>query len=90
MLIHYKNYILEENSIKLHNKNTESTTFDTGNNIKDIFLDLEKKLFDLTNFKKDNYEFRDFASVTKSSLKLIEKAFKKKESTPELCQVFLI
>ena len=60
------------------NKNTESTTFNTGNNIKDIFLDLEKKLFDLTNFKKDNYEFRDFASVTKSSLKLIEKAFKKK------------
>ena len=60
------------------NKNYESTTFETSNNIKDIFLDLEKKLFDLSNYKKDNYEFRDFASVTKSSLKLVEKAFKKK------------
>ena len=60
------------------NKNSETTTFDTSSNIKDIFLDLEKKLFDLSNFKKDNYEFRDFASVTKASLKLVEKAFKKK------------
>ena len=60
------------------NKNNESTFFETSNNIKDIFLDLEKKLFDLSNFKKDNYKFRDFASVTKSSLQLIEKAFKKK------------
>ena len=60
------------------NKNNESTTFDTSKNIKDIFLDLEKKLFDLSNLKKDTYELRDFASVTKSSLKLVEKAFKKK------------
>ena len=31
------------------NKNNESTTFETSNNIKDIFTDLEKKLFDFTN-----------------------------------------
>ena len=60
------------------NKNNESTKFETSNSIKDIFLDLEKKLFDLSNLKKDNYEFRNFASVTKASLKLVEKAFKKK------------
>ena len=60
------------------NKNNESTTFETSSSIKDIFLDLEKKLFDLSNFKKDNYEFRNFASVTKASLQLVEKAFKKK------------
>ncbi len=60
------------------NKNNESTTFETANNIRDIFMDLEKKLFDLTNFKKDNYEFKNFATVTKSSLQLVEKAFKKK------------
>ena len=60
------------------NKNNESTTFETSNSIKDIFLDLEKQLFDLSNLKKDNYEFRNFASVTKASLKLVEKAFKKK------------
>jgi replicative DNA helicase len=59
-------------------KNNESTTFQTSNNIKEIFLDLEKKIFDLSNFKKENYEFKDFASVTKSSLQLVEKAFKKK------------
>ena len=60
------------------NKNNEITTFKTSNSIKDIFLDLEKKLFDLSNLKKDNYEFRDFASVTKGSLQLVERAFKKK------------
>jgi len=60
------------------NKNNESTTFKTSNNIKDIFIDLEKKIFDLSNFKKDNYEFRNFATVTKASLQLVEKAFKKK------------
>ncbi|MDB3973187.1 replicative DNA helicase [Alphaproteobacteria bacterium] len=59
-------------------KNTETTSFETSNNIKDIFLDLEKKLFDLSNFNKDSYEFKDFATVTKSSIKLVEKAFKKK------------
>ena len=59
-------------------KNKETTTFETSSSIKEIFVDLEKKLFDLSNFKKDNYEFRDFASVTKSSLQLVEKAFKKK------------
>ena len=56
-------------------KNKETTTFETSSSIKEIFVDLEKKLFDLSNFKKDNYEFRDFASVTKSSLQLVEKAF---------------
>ena len=65
------------------NKNSESTTFNTSSNIKDIVLDLEKKLFELSNFKKDNYEFKDFATVTKSSLKIVEKAFKKKGSTLE-------
>ena len=60
------------------NKNNESTTFETSIGIKDIFLDLEKKIFDLSNKKKDNYELRDFASVTKASLQLVEKAFKKK------------
>ncbi|MAD48403.1 MAG: hypothetical protein CMQ53_03510, partial [Gammaproteobacteria bacterium] len=59
-------------------KNIESTSFNTSSNIKDIVLDLEKKLFDLSNFKKDNYEFKDFATVTKSSLQIVEKAFKKK------------
>ena len=59
-------------------KNTETTSFETSNNIKDIFLDLEKKLFDLSNFDKDSYEFKDFATVTKSSIQLVEKAFKKK------------
>ena len=59
-------------------KNNEATTFQTSNNIKEIFLDLEKKIFDLSNFKNENYEFKDFASVTKSSLQLVEKAFKKK------------
>ena len=60
------------------NKNNESTTFQTSHTIKDIMLDLEKKLFDLSNFKKDNYEFRNFSTVTKASLQLVEKAFKKK------------
>ncbi len=60
------------------NKNIESTTFETSNNIKDIFLDLEKKLFDLSNLKSNQYEFKDFASVTKASLQLVEKAFKNK------------
>ena len=60
------------------NKNNESTSFETSNSIKDIFLDLEKKLFDLSNLKKDNYELKNFASVTKASLQLVEKAFKKK------------
>ena len=59
-------------------KNPEATSFETSNNVKDIFLDLEKKLFDLSNFNKDSYEFKDFATVTKSSIKLVEKAFKKK------------
>ncbi len=59
-------------------KNNESTSFVTENSIKDMVLDLEKKLFDLSNFKKDNYEFKDFATVTKSSLQIVEKAFKKK------------
>tara|TARA_B100000963_G_scaffold64102_1_gene52050 strand:- start:1234 stop:2655 length:1422 start_codon:yes stop_codon:yes gene_type:complete len=60
------------------NKNSESTNFETSSSIKDILTDLEKKLFDLSNLKKDDYEFRDFASVTKGSLKLVERAFKKK------------
>ena len=60
------------------NKNNESTSFETTKNIKDMVLDLEKKIFDLSNFKKDAYEFKDFATVTKSSLQIIEKAFKKK------------
>ena len=60
------------------NKNSEITSFETSSNIKDIFLDFEKKLFDLSNLNNDNYELRDFASVTKSSLQLVEKAFKKK------------
>ena len=60
------------------NKNNEVTTFDTSKNIKDILLELEKKIFDLSNLKKDNYELRNFASVTKASLQLVEKAFKKK------------
>ena len=60
------------------NKNIESPTFETSKNIKEIFLDLEKKLFDLSNINKDNYEFRDFSSVTKGSLQLVERAFKKK------------
>ena len=59
-------------------KNLESTSFDTSNSIKSIVLDLEKKLFDLSNIKKDSYEFKDFATVTKSSLQIVEKAFKKK------------
>ncbi len=71
------------------NKNNESTTFETSNSIKDIFLDLEKKLFDLSNLKKDNYEFRNFDSVTKSSLKLIEKAFKKKGKYSGIVSGFL-
>ena len=82
----FKNYLetLQELFIRrelfkiTQNKNSESTTFNTSSNIKDIVLDLEKKLFDLSNFKKDNYEFKDFATVTKSSLKIVEKAFKKK------------
>ena len=50
-------------------KNNESITFETTNNIKDIFLDLEKKLFDLSQsvisfeFGKpiitENYSFDD-------------------------------
>ncbi len=60
------------------NKNIETTNFETSKSIQDIFLDLEKKLFDLSNLKKENYEFRNFASVTKASLQLVEKAFKKK------------
>ncbi len=60
------------------NKNNETTNFETSLSVKDIFLDLEKKIFDLSNFKKDSYEFRDFATVTKSSLQIVEKAFKKK------------
>ena len=71
-------YIRRELFKITQNKNAESTTFNTSSNIKDIVLDLEKKLFDLSNFKKDNYEFKDFATVTKSSLKIVEKAFKKK------------
>ena len=46
-------------------KNHESTTFQTSNNIKEIFLDLEKKIFDLSNFKKENYEFNKVTSCVK-------------------------
>jgi len=82
----FKNYLetLQELYLKrelfkiTQSKNTEATSFETSNNVKDIFLDLEKKLFDLSNFNKDSYEFKDFATVTKSSIKLVEKAFKKK------------
>ncbi len=82
----FKNYLetLQELYVRrelfkiTQSKNSESTSFDTSSNIKDIVLDLEKKLFDLSNYKKDNYEFKDFATVTKSSLKIVEKAFKKK------------
>ena len=59
-------------------KNNETIQFDTKKNIKEIFLDLEKKIFDLSNHNKDSYELKDFATVTKSSLKIVEKAFKKK------------
>ena len=45
--------------------------------IKDIFLDLEKKYL-ISLIKKDNYELRDFTSVTKASIQIVEKAFKKK------------
>ena len=60
------------------NKNVESTTFETSKNIKDIFLDLEKRLFDLSSAKKGDNELKNFSSVTKSSLQLVERAFKKK------------
>ncbi len=82
----FKNYLetLEELFLRrelykiTQNKNVESTSFETSKDIKNIFLDLEKKIFDLSNLKKSDYEFKDFASVTKSSLRLVEKAFKKK------------
>tara|TARA_Y100000996_G_C22557735_1_gene656219 strand:+ start:2112 stop:3533 length:1422 start_codon:yes stop_codon:yes gene_type:complete len=82
----FKNYLEDLQELFLRrelfkitqNKNIEATSFETSNNIKDIFLDLEKKLFDISNFKKNDYEFKDFATVTKSSLQLVEKAFKKK------------
>ena len=61
---------------------TNKTNFIIGEIKPDKILDLEKKLFDLSNFKKDNYEFKDFATVTKSSLKIVEKAFKKKVTAP--------
>ena len=35
------------------NKNNETTSFDTSLSIKDIFLDLEKKLFDLTSLMSE-------------------------------------
>ncbi len=60
------------------NKNIESTSFETSNSIKDIVLDLEKKIFDLSNFKKDDYELKNFSTVTKKSLQIVERAFKKK------------
>ena len=41
-------------------------------------INIYKVETDLSNFKKENYEFKDFATVTKSSLQLVEKAFKKK------------
>ena len=82
----FKNYLESLHELYLRreifkitqSKNLESTSFDTSNSIKSIVLDLEKKLFDLSNIKKDSYEFKDFATVTKSSLQIVEKAFKKK------------
>ena len=89
----FSNYLESLNELYLRrelfkitqSKNNETIQFDTKKNIKEIFLDLEKKIFDLSNFNKNSYELRDFASVTKSSLQLVEKAFKKKRKVLRCC-----
>ena len=59
-------------------KNYEISNFTTDKNVKDIIVQLEKDIFEITNFNKDTFEIKDFKTVTTSSLKLVEKAFQRK------------
>jgi len=72
----FLNYVLDLEDLYLRreifkttqNKNQEISNFTTDKNVKDIIIELEKEIFEITNFK----------SVGTSSLQLIEKAFQKK------------
>ena len=82
----FLNYVLDLEDLYLRreifkttqNKNQEISNFTTDKNVKDIIIELEKEIFEITNFKKDTFEIKDFKSVGTSSLQLIEKAFQKK------------
>ena len=82
----FLNYLLDLEDLYLRreifkttqNKNQEIANFTTDKNVKDIIVELEKEIFEITNFKKDTFEIKDFKSVGTSSLQLIEKAFHKK------------
>jgi len=82
----FLNYLLDLEDLYLRreifkttqNKNQEIANFTTDKNVKDIIVELEKEIFEITNFKKDTFEIKDFKSVGTSSLQLIEKAFQKK------------
>jgi replicative DNA helicase len=71
-------YLRREIYKTTQDKNKEISNFSTDKSVKDIIVELEKDIFEITNFKKETFEIKDFKSVGTSSLKLIEKAFQKK------------
>ena len=75
----FLNYVLDLEDLYLRreifkttqNKNQEISNFTTDKNVKDIIIELEKEIFEITNFKKDTFGIKDFKSVGTSSLQLI-------------------
>ena len=67
----FLNYVLDLEDLYLRreifkttqNKNQEISNFTTDKNVKDIIIELEKEIFEITNFKKDTFEIKDFKSV---------------------------
>lgn len=82
----FLNYVIDLEDLYLRreifkttqNKNNEIANFTTEKSVKDIIIELEKDIFEITNFKKDTFDIKNFKTVGTSSLKLIEKAFQKK------------
>ncbi len=71
-------YLRREIFKTTQDKNKDISNFTTDKSVKDIIVQLEKEIFEITNFKKDSFEIKDFKSVGISSLKIIENAFKNK------------
>ncbi len=82
----FLNYVIDLEDLYLRreifkttqNKNNEIANYTTEKSVKDIIIELEKDIFEITNFKKDTFDIKNFKTVGTSSLKLIEKAFQKK------------
>ena len=67
----FLNYVLDLEDLYLRreifkttqNKNQEISNFTTDKNVKEKIIELEKEIFEITNFKKDTFEIKDFKSV---------------------------